>query len=215
MTWYPLWMWGKSCWHWDAIPGPSSCYPNYTILAHSTRNNSNSSSTLIYSIQLSHSITVVALHYVFMLLCISHVAYFHVVLYYNCVCIFFCNCCPSWVSFCKGLCCCVPMCKLFFLKEMIKEDADLFSKVYGINVGVWIVNVWGPCNWNLFKYAYMIKVLQHLEKITTGLETGVPLMHKLVYPSAENSLSCCLNHWTASSCALSSTVNVQPLRAFF
>lgn len=30
---------------------------------------------------------------------------------------------------------CLHMCKPFF-KEIIKEDSDLFSKVYGINVGV-------------------------------------------------------------------------------
>jgi hypothetical protein len=64
------------------------------------------------------------------------------------------------------------------------------------------------------QYAYRIKVLQQLEKITTGLETGVPLMHKFVYPSTKNSLSCCLNHCTTASCAPSSIVNIQPYKGF-
>ena len=58
-----------------------------------------------------------------------------------------------------------------------------------------------------------MKVLQQLEKITTVIQAGVPLMYKWHILCGKNSLGCCLNHYETASCT-SSHMTMQPLRAF-
>lgn len=60
---------------------------------------------------------------------------------------------------------------------------------------------------------WQVKVLQELEKITTVIQAGVPLMYKWHILCGKNSLGCCLNHYAAASCT-SSHMNLQPVRAF-
>ena len=124
----------SGCGPWTVQP-IASCNTNYAILAHSNSSNSNnssgssssssSSSTLISSILFSQAVLVTAVVHLFipfnsvshlwlhcimfscLLLCPGHIADFHVVLYYNIICIFFATTGQD-VSFCKGLYCFVP-----------------------------------------------------------------------------------------------------------
>jgi len=60
---------------------------------------------------------------------------------------------------------------------------------------------------------WQVKVLQELEKITTVIQAGVPLMYEWHILCRKNSLGCCLNHYATASCT-SSHMNLQSMRAF-